>query len=346
MVTLKDIAKHVGISVSATSMALRNDESIGRETRRRVWEAKEALGYVVRSKPSGNIAFVLLDRGFDSMVYARFFQRIGELAATRQQQPLYLALSSSDVVNGVLPPILEKRGVDGMIVSGVYDEASHKVLSGLDIPLVALGNYQLGDAWAACETDVVGGMMMAVQTLAQLGHRRIALMASSHESREFGQQVRRGFTQALSRLGLPAGRIADEGELHSSEESNLAAGIRSLLGSSEPPTALIVEKANAQIYDACEELGLRVPADVSIIALGRPECQLRPALTTVESDPAQCAWGAFEKLQRLIAKPSTPRTREIFGMHLVPGQSIAPARSAETGENSPSSAKLGGKLSA
>lgn len=326
MVTLKDIAQHVGISVSAASMALRDHASIGEETKRKVREAGEALGYRVRSKPSGNIAFVLFDRGFDSPVYARFFQSIGDMAARQEMQPLYLSLDSATFADAKLPPALRKRNVDGIIVSGVYGEAAHRRLSALEIPLVALGNYQLGSAaWAACEVDLAGGIRLMLDSLAKLGHRRIGLLVSTSDRREYGRQIRQIFSNALAdRDQVCSGIVYDEDLAPGPGKKSLAGELDSLVRGPQAATALLVEKAHPRIYDACEELGLRIPDDISLISLGKSSFEMRPSLATVESDPTEMGRGAFEKLHRMMENPDERLTREIFPMQLIPGKSMGP----------------------
>jgi DNA-binding LacI/PurR family transcriptional regulator len=52
MATLKEIAKETGVSVAATSMAIRDYGVIGDETERRIWEALLKLGYSPRLRCS------------------------------------------------------------------------------------------------------------------------------------------------------------------------------------------------------------------------------------------------------------------------------------------------------
>lgn len=326
MITLKDLAQHVGISVSAVSMALRDHSSIGEETKRKVWAAKEALGYQVKSKPSGNVAFILFDRGFEHPVYARFFQSIGDMALKQEMHPVYLSLESDAFVKDKLPPILKRRNVDGIIVSGVYTEEAHQRLLQLDIPLVALGNYQLGNTpCAACEVDLAGGVRLMVSTLAELGHRRVGLVVSTPPEREYGRQIRDLYLKALQSFNLVSAGIASEEEhIPSPFQEGLALkrAVGALIQQDQPPTALVVEKANIFIYDACEELGLRIPKDISIISLGKANYEMRPPLSVVESDPEEMGRGAFEKLRRLMDDPNTSLTREVFPMKLNAGKSI------------------------
>lgn len=326
MVTLKDIAQRVGISVSAASMALRDHASIGEETKRKVREARDSLGYKVRSKPSGNIAFILFDRGFDFPVYARFFQSIGDAAARKEIHPLYFSFENATFFDTKLPSALHKRNVDGIIVSGVYAEEAHRRLRELEVPLVALGNYQLGvDPWAACEVDLPGGMRLMMGSLKKQGHRNVALLVSTPEKFAYGLQIRQMYSNSLAAFDLNSvGMLCDADIPKDEPEVALAGLLAPLLRQPNPPTAIVVERANPRLAEVLEDLGLRVPEDISIISLGRSAMQMRPSLATVESDPADMGRGAFEKLHRLMEDPQSLITREIFSMHLIPGKSLGP----------------------
>lgn len=310
-------------------MALRDHASIGEETKRKVWAAREELGYRVKTRSSGNIAFVLFDRGFEMPVYARFFQSIGEIATQQKMQPLYISLKNASFLEEKLPAALQARNVDGMIVSGLYGEDAHRRLQALGIPLVALGNYQLGvSPWSACEVDLAGGIRLMLSSLAERGHRRVGLVVGTSEKREYGQQIRQLYLNSLPGLGLVSVGIENDdgyGNHEQTEGVGMKEAVNALMRQPEPPTALLVEKANIFIYDALRELGLRFPEDVSVISLGKASYEMRPSLATVETNPEEMAKGAFEKLRRLIDSPDTPPTREIFFMDLIPGESLGPA---------------------
>lgn len=330
MATLKDIARHVSLSVSAVSLALRDHPSISEDTKKRVREAKKKLGYQVKSKTNGSIAFVLLDRGFDTFIYARAFQSIGEKATECDLQPIYLSLSHDAVMRGEFPLVLQNRKVDGMIVSGAYDERVHEQLKGLGIPIVVLGNYQLGfEPWASCEVDLFEGMRMLIHKLAGLGHRRIGLLTCTPDQREFGHQIRQHFMNAVAEFGLQAtGEACEHDYEEAGESTRLQQATARLLAGNPAPTAIVAERANVEVFEQCSREGIHVPNDLSLVSLGAINYQTRPSLATLESDPAEMGRGAFEKLQRMIEKPGCATTREFFPMRLLLGDSLGPARAA------------------
>jgi len=325
MATLKDIAQQVGVSVSAVSLALRDHPSIGQETRKRIWDVKKKLGYELKSKSNGNIAFILLDRGFDVFTYARLFQSAGRLATENDLQPIYLSLSHASVLQGELPAVLQNRKVDGIIVSGAYDGAAHRILTSLGIPLLVCGNYQLGpEPWASCEVDLIEGMRLMMQRLTELGHERIGLLTCTPEGVEFGHQLRQNYLSLVTEFQRHSVGIACERDYEASPDQSALQQATSELLNRGRLSAIVAERGNLDVLDQCARQGLRVPQDISLVSLGAVMYETRPTLATVEANPVDLGRGIFEKLQRMMARPDYLITREHFPMRLIPGDSLGP----------------------
>jgi DNA-binding LacI/PurR family transcriptional regulator len=128
-----------------------------------------------------------------------------------------------------------------------------------------------------------------VDYLVALGHKRIARVAGLAKLRH--TQVRTtALEQAMARHGLPAADVVTTD--YSGEEGMRAT--RTLLSQRDRPTAVIYDNDIMAVaaLGVAQEMGLRVPDDVSIIAWDdSPLCQLvRPALTALSRDVA--AYGA------------------------------------------------------
>lgn len=345
MVTLKDIAAEVGISVAATSLALRDHRSISLETKQRVWGVKEKLGYVPAPrkprtvKPTkgmnnldGHIAFVLVERQFSDFSYSAALQGITEAAAASSLKPIALSLKLDDIRNGILPPLLKNREVEGIVVGGLYDEEAHRQLRRLNLPVIVFGNFQLGDEpWASCEVDLLMGMRLIVKRLASLGHRNSALILRSAET-EYGAELEHAFVRSLAKSGM-----AHAGLLIQENTQDLRGDVAALLRQPSRPTAFILpnDETAPAVYDACEDAGLKIPRDVSVAAFSVGGYVMRPSLCTVETDMTVMSLGAVKKLAQLIRNPQSEMTREIFKMSLIPGGSFGPAPGLEIKKRRP-----------
>ncbi len=333
MSTLREIAEFAGVSVSTASMAVRDHHAISIDTKRRVWEAQEKLGYrphlqmsrrVVRQPEkaptrSVTIAYLLVDREFDDPAYSQGFQGIAQRVAQNDWRCLYLNTTLADLQAGILPSAIRHREVDGIIVGGLYDEVAHKVLSQCGIPLVVQGNYQLGEEpWAACEVDLAQGMRLLVRRLESFGHRRFGLLIRDGET-EYEHSLRQWYLQEMAKPGR-----ADAGVRLISENGSISGALTDQLAPGNRPDALILASATfgEATYEACEDLGISLPEDLSVAAFGAGLHILKPTLASVQYDNKDYGLRSMEKLAGLIEDPETTPTRECYPMRFVSGGSM------------------------
>ncbi len=334
MATLKDIAKHVGISISAASLALRDHHSISLETKRKVWEAQETLGYraplrapdsiakkVKRQRTAvRNVVFLLVDRKFENSSYGPIFQKVADHCAERHWRSIFLSASLKDLREGSLPPLLKNDDLDGIIVSGAYDAVAHQHVRKLGIPIVALGRYQLGDdPWAACEPDFEHAVRLFFSRMTAFGHQRYGLVVIGEKERSsYLNYLLRAFNEVLDEknlefAGLAATRNHQDNGFLTMEELLL-----------EKPTALLISSASLaeSTYEACRKTGLRIPEDISIMCFAdTANFIISPSLACIRKK-SFIGRGLVEKLGRMMDDPDAPQTREIFPQQFVPGGSI------------------------
>ncbi|MFV0414859.1 MAG: LacI family DNA-binding transcriptional regulator, partial [Chthoniobacterales bacterium] len=290
--TLKQIAEHAGVSVSTSSMAVRDHHAISIETKRRVWEVQERLGYRPDLRPKqarrrggstgtkiSSIAFLLVDREFDDPAYSRSFQGVANRIALRDWRSTYVSTSLADIHQKNFPSPLRNREVQGIIVSGDYDELAHRNLCNLEIPLVTMGNYQLGEIpWAACEIDLAQGMRTVVRRLSALGHMRFGLLLRSAVT-EYQLKLQHWFKREVALEKRENAGVAIE-----VSEGSVRNSLIGYLRSPTRPSVLIFESDTLaeEVYDTCAELKLNIPNDISLITVGDGRHILRPALASIQ----------------------------------------------------------------
>lgn len=340
MATLKDIANHVGISISAASLALRDHSSISVETKRRVWEAQEALGYRLPLRAPNsiakkvkkqtvamrNIVFLLVDRQFDNSSYGATFQKLADLGTERHWRCMYLSASLEDLRAGRIPPLLKNSDVDGIIVSGAYDSIAHQHLQKLGIPLLVYGRYELGDEpWMSCEPDFRHGARLFANRLMALGHTRYGFVFKGETGTTFSSHYTlRIVKDILEEKGL---HFSGAAATHDQFDGKYLT-VDELL--KQDVTALLISTGSQveMTYEACQKAGLRIPEDISIVCFNPPgNFFIRPSLAYI-SNGNNITQGIVEKLERFMDKPDIPRTRELFPKHLVPGGSIGLCRTS------------------
>lgn len=334
MATLKDIAEEVGISVSAVSLALRDHRSISIETKQKVWEAQEKLGYrlpiqrpaslIRKGKPQGggvvsrDIAFLLVNRQFDAPAYVTIVQKLSDQAASRHWRVLYATADLKDLEEGKMPVVLKSNKPDGIVVTGAYNTRAHQELRKLGIPIVVYGRYPLGgESWMSCEPDFAQAIGLFLHRMMELGHRRFGLYVKDINS-EFVKNLIRYYLRGIEEEGVVSVGIArlpaSDGEM----------SIETLIA--KRPTALLVASGSLvpYLYQVCERSGLSIPQDLSVLLFHHAnDLLLNPTVVGL----AQCGMtaGIIRKLEQLMADPDTLCTRELFPKKLVPGGSIGKA---------------------
>lgn len=319
MARLKDIAREAGVSISAVSLALRDHHSIGEETKRRIRKIQQKLGYTrhltprkADSVPSARkrnlqIDFVLIDASFNARDYAIYFQSIVDAARSDRIRFSYLSLNSKDLQKGVFPSPLKNRKMDGMIVSGKYDQVSHRKLSSLGIPFVVMGNYDRGtENWHSCEIGYEIGMYRLISHLHDLGHRKLALVHSVLGLR-CDWEIEWAYHRATTLLKM-------EGMILAKTTTPLRVeAISRLLDTPDRPTAMILStpSLSIEVYGLCEKKGLTIPDDLSVATMGEDIVSHHPPIASVYGDPAKIGRASLEKLLALIEDPHRPPIREI-----------------------------------
>jgi LacI family transcriptional regulator len=175
--------------------------------------------------------------------------------------------------------------------------------------------------------DYSGAARLAVEYLAALGHRRIALVTGEVRERNFSRLFLDGYAGAMVRAGLGAdpklvhsdGANVGKGELAAADPPGQAAA-RELLARADRPSAIIARHDSLTgIVQVIGELGLGVPGDVSLVGCGGPGMpgQFRPRLTAA---CYSCA-GMVELALGLLGAVPRQGARILVPTELDPGES-------------------------
>jgi DNA-binding LacI/PurR family transcriptional regulator len=131
--------------------------------------------------------------------------------------------------------------------------------------LVAINRYSGRRMIPSIALDNAGGTAQAVEHLVALGHARIGFLSGWPDNVD-GDERRRGFVSAMRAHGLRPDLEAG----HGFREERGYQGAKELLALPDPPTALVAASDLAAIgaIKAAQDLGLRVPEDLSVVGFG------------------------------------------------------------------------------
>lgn len=308
-VTLKDVARKSGYSVTTVSRALNGHSDVNEQTRRKIKAVAEKLHYYPNrlaqqlvTKKANVIGLYSLDRQtFQNQFIALLISGLMD-EATRHDFNLLLFTTqrlqtAQEVVNQCA-----HRGLGGAVIAGLR---VHEPLIGelprTDFPVVLIDVPTRGPRATYVSADNVLGALQALEHLVELGHRCIGFI-NGHNQAWVSRQREEGYRRGVLEHGLEfrEGYIF-EGDF-SKESGRLGAKV--LLNRHPELTALFVA-SDLMAVGAVEELtamGLDVPEKVSVIGFDDQDfcVHTKPSLTTIRQDMYEFGRRAAQELIRMI----------------------------------------------
>jgi LacI family transcriptional regulator len=218
--------------------------------------------------------------------------------------------------------------VIGIVYAAMYHRVLHVPDALADIPSVVLNSEDAAGRAYAIVPDEFGGGVAATRELVDAGHERIAMINIAPLDSRLPAAVERhrGYRTVLEEAGLdadPAQYIEGDG--------NPDAGYRAareLMMRANPPSAIFCanDRTAWGAYQALQELGIRIPDDVSIVGFDNQETLapfLLPGLTTLELPFAEMGRRAVELLLEGSPDGAEP---ELIACPLVRRGSVAPVK--------------------
>lgn len=311
MVTMAEVARRAGVSVSTVSHVINGTRFVKEETRKLVLTAIKDTGYIhntiAKSLVSGSTQTIgLAVSAITNFYFADIVSAI-EAEVSRAGYTLLLADTHDDPAKELhVIEALHQRRVDGLLLATATgkDGEALRYLADLGVPTV------LVDRCASDAFDQVGAENVAATTrltahLAEHGHRRIAMISGRAGLATSDERVA-GYRLGLQRHGLDVDeRLITTGGSNAEEA---ARAVRGLLELADSPTALVVANNHMTIgaMRTLGHLGVRVPEDVALVAYDDFEwaAHFRPRLTTMAQPIQQI--GA-EAVRLLLARIGDPR---------------------------------------
>jgi DNA-binding LacI/PurR family transcriptional regulator len=321
-VTLQTIADRLGVSRMTVSNAFSRPDQLSSELRGRVLAAARELGYVgpdpagraLARGTTGAVGVLLTDSlpyAFSDDVATRLLAAVtDELAPTGLALTL---LTSDDRTDGAIPA--RDVAIDGALVYSCRSEsAARDWLIRRKLPLVFV-DQRVQSGIDSVNVDDRSGARTAAEHLVDLGHRRVGILtvavdgsagvvtdpvaaAEGHPQRE---RIR-GWLDGLS----PAGIVPTVVQTETNREDEAHAVARLLFETPEPPTAVLCfsDVLAVGVMGLAEELGLRVPDDLSVVGFDDSPAarRVRPRLTTVRQDVTAKGRLAAAALRRAIER--------------------------------------------
>jgi LacI family transcriptional regulator len=296
------------VGTSIASRVLNSDPSVSirPETRERILEAAARLNYRPNALARGLRLRRTMSLGIIiNLAYyyenAEILMAVERAAASAGYVTLIADTADFATRGEAYHRLLIERRVDGLLIASVLvSDAFIQELQEEGLPFVVLNRRVPGVGPTASVDDALG-MQVAVRHLAELGHERIAYLAGPAAVDPASRRLA-GFQAGMREAGLrvPPSYVRpcpvdDESVFLATEE---------LLAVKPRPTALMVWSPTSAVpaLAAVRRLGLRLPADVSMVAFNDSPIAsyLEPPLTTVHMPLAEMAHAGVEALLALM----------------------------------------------
>lgn len=333
-VTIYDVAREAGVSMATVSRVVNNNPNVKPQTRKKVFEAIERLGYrpnaVARglaSKKTTTVGVVIPD--ISNTIFSELARGIEDIANMYHYNIILCnADKKKEKEIRVINTLLEKQ-VDGLLfMGGAVTDEHLQAFKTSSVPIVLCATKDDNNAFASVDIDHEQAAFDAVNLLIQNGHRNIAMISGTLQDPANGFARYQGYKRALEAADIPLRedyvRIGNY-----RYESGLEVA-KHFLELSERPTAIFAatdEMAIGAMHTLLDS-GLRVPEDVSVISVDniRMASMVRPQLTTVAMpmyDIGAVSMRLLTKLMNKETKDASELMQVILPHELIHRNSVA-----------------------
>lgn len=336
-ITIVEIAKMCGVSVSTVSRAMNNHPDVNQETKDRVMQMIKKYDYVPNNsarnlKRADAKSIAVLIKGISNPFFAKMI-KVFEQEIKKRKYSLVLQHieEGQDEVEVAIQLQKEKR-LNGIVFLGGSFEHTRKKMKQITVPFVHSTSGMMEDVGfddcSLVSVDDFTESYRMTEYLIEQGHKRIAIICADEKDRSIGKLRLNGYCAALK-----AHKIAVDETLFCRMKPELSyytmengyAVTRELLASGKVFTALYAISDSVAI-GACRALWedqKRIPEDYSVAGFDGLDIAsyYQPSITTIRQPVEEMAEATISILFQMIEKEILYEKR-IFKGELVIGESV------------------------
>lgn len=322
--TIYDVAERSGASISTISRVLNAPDKVNPETRQRILDAIDALGFVPKAdararalRQTGRIG--VITPFFTAPSFVQRLRGVAAALAALNYELVIYTVDSTNRLEGYLSSVPFTGNLDGLIIMSLLipEQAAQRLIeNGLETVLIEYPHPNLNSITI---NDIHGGEIAAAHLL-EKGHRRIAFMGDNEmhdfELHPVGNRLK-GFARVLQKNGvaLPQEYIRRFEDI----PQNAIQATRELLSLPTPPTAIFAA-ADVQALNALKvarEMGVSVPDQLAVIGYDDIDFAEYADLTTIRQHLDQSGRLAVETLVARLNNPARPPQHINLSLQLI-----------------------------
>jgi LacI family transcriptional regulator len=338
---LRELSAQLGLSQTTVSRALNGFPEVSEETRARVRAAAELHGYRpsaaarrLATGQSGTLGLVFPGERnmLGDLLFTEFLRGCVEKASELSYDITLAMAHGSQTEEAVYRRAIRNARVDAMILSSpLIADPRPALLKELGMPFIVHGRTHASETYAHLDIDNEGAFFAASKLLADLGHRRVALL-NGERHLNFAADRERGYRRGLAERGLvPDEALISSSPMTEQEGHRIAAPLLSLAAHARPTAFLCSSISLASgVKRAASALGLVIGRDIALIAhddrlheMGAEN--FNPPLTATQSSIGEAGRRVVELCIGMLRDPKAQLPSEIWPVDLVVRQSTMPA---------------------
>ncbi|MCA5892948.1 LacI family transcriptional regulator [Isoptericola sp. NEAU-Y5] len=324
---MSDVARAAGVSVMTVSNVLNERTNVGADTRLRVLEVVEELGYEInltarrlRSGRTGTIGLIVPQ--FDLHYYGELASRISEALAPEGMHLVVEQSGASRERELSALSLARLQQYDGVLLSAVGLDMADLDRIHPDVPIVLLGEQAVPERYHRVRMGNVEGARLATEHLVGCGARRVAVLGgkTSAPHPEMATYRTDGWSQALDQAGLPHDpALVIPLTTYSIAEARSAISAAVDGGLEVDAIFAVTDEVAIGALAGLHDAGLRVPEDVQLAGFDNLgiSAHLVPGLTTIDPDHPTLVTEALRLLRRQLKDRTADPEHVVSGARLV-----------------------------
>ena len=315
VITIKDIAKALNLSISTVSKALNDSHDISKATKNQVLEYAKEKGYRpnvlaqnLKTGRSNTIGVIL--SSINNSFYSQVMEGIQQYALSVGYDVIYMQSREQPEIEKSCIEALQLRGIDGLLIAPIDETSNYQLLKKLhmeNFPVVIFDRILHKLETLKIGVDNSKGAYLATQHLIKIGRTKILNITGS----KFGLSGERfnGYKQALLDANIPFVPnyyIQCNMQNQTLLDQDLQISISNIMQSEFKPNAILSssDTISVRILGILAELGYKVPEDLAVIGFSNVDFpnSLNPSLSTIRQPASEIGRLATEKLIQFIKK--------------------------------------------
>ncbi len=320
MVTIKDVSKRSGFSITTVSKALNDYSDISDKTKKKILDLCEEMGYVPNlsarslvSKKSYTIGIIfeeITGIGLQHPLFSKILESFKSRVESQGYDIMFLSNSIGKEHGGYLEHSKRKQVEAILVLCTDFESDEIRKLSKSEIPISVI-DYSFAGV-SNVTSNNKRGVHQAVKHLVDLGHKKVAHIYGGLYL-DIGKRRKEYFEDSMAKFGLEVKpEYLVSGEFFSKEDGYNA--MNHLLELKNPPTAVFCASDMIAIgaMQAIKEAGFSVPEDFSLVGFDGIDLGqlISPRLTTIRQDTYKMGQLSANQILQMINDKSHRQIRE------------------------------------